>query len=102
MDSKQFLDPETAKVYSLAAQIRAVLYQQPCYCRCDIYDGHKSLLDCFVGKHGSMCSICKKEAVYAYTQSQKGKTAEQIRKGIMEGEWKDVDLSVYRTPTSSK
>lgn len=102
MDPRQFLDPETEKVYALAAKIKAVLYQQPCYCRCDIYDGHKSLLDCFVGKHGSMCSICKKEAVYAYTQSQKGKTAEQIRKGIMNGEWRDVDLSIYRTSPPSK
>jgi hypothetical protein len=102
MDPMQFLDPENENVYALAAKIKAVLYQQPCYCRCDIYDGHKSLLDCFVGRHGSMCSICKKEAVYAYTQSEKGKTAEQIRKGIMNEEWKDVDLSIYRTSTPSR
>jgi len=45
--------------------------------------------------------LCQKEAVHAYTESQKGKTAAQIRKDIMDGKWKDVDLSKYETATPS-
>jgi len=33
-----------------------------------------------------------KEAVYAYQQTQKGKTPAQIRAGIEHGDWIDVDL----------
>jgi hypothetical protein len=31
-----------------------------------------------------------KELFYAYGEKQKGKTIAQIRKGIMDGEWKNV------------
>jgi hypothetical protein len=33
-----------------------------------------------------------KELYYSYAQNKKGKTAAQIRKGIVAGEWKQVDL----------
>jgi hypothetical protein len=33
-----------------------------------------------------------KELYYAYEQNKQGKTAAQIRKGIMAGDWKLVDL----------
>ena len=102
IDPTQFLNVQDQNIYALAAKVKAVLYQQPCYCHCDTYNGHKSLLDCFVDRHASMCTMCKKEAVYAYLQSQKGKTPAEIRKGIMDGQWKDVDLSTYRTSTPSK
>jgi Protein of unknown function with PCYCGC motif len=95
LDPKQFPDAETQNIYALAAKEKAVLYQQPCYCRCDKEVGHKSLLDCYVDTHAAHCILCKKEAVFAYTETQAGKTAAQIRKEIMDGKWKDVDLSQY-------
>jgi hypothetical protein len=97
LDPKQFADAETQNIYALAAQEKPVLYQLPCYCRCDKEVGHKSLLDCYVDDHASHCLLCKKEAAFAYTEAQAGKTAAQIRKEIMDGKWKDVDLSQYDT-----
>ncbi|HZR56457.1 MAG TPA: CYCXC family (seleno)protein [Terriglobales bacterium] len=78
--------------YELAAKIPVVLHQQPCYCYCDRRDGHNSLHSCFEGTHGARCSTCLKELYYAYTMHQKGKTAAQIRQGIISGEWRQVDL----------
>src|ERR1700676_4045612 len=34
LDPKQFPDALNRNVYALAAKIRPVLYQQPCYCYC--------------------------------------------------------------------
>lgn len=84
--------------YALAAKVKKILYQEPCYCHCDRSQGHESLLDCFAGRHGSECSVCIREALYTYEQTQKGKTASQIRNGIQHGEWQQVDLSKYQTP----
>src|SRR3954451_11574881 len=77
--------------YELAAKIPAVLHQQPCYCYCARM-GHNSLHSCFENTHGAQCATCLKELYYSYTQHQKGKTAAQIRKGIIAGEWKQVNL----------
>ncbi len=98
LDPKQFPDPVTQNIYALAAKEKAVLYQQPCYCRCDKEVGHKSLLDCYVDDHASHCVLCKKEAAFAYSETQAGKTAEAIRKEIMDGKWKTVKLEDYDTP----
>lgn len=84
--------------YALAARVKKVLYQQPCYCHCDRSQGHQSLLDCFASKHGSECGVCLSEALYSYEQTRKGKTPAQIRQGIEKGEWKRVDVSKYQTP----
>jgi hypothetical protein len=102
LDPAQFSDAETQNIYALAAKIKPILYQQPCYCRCDKEVGHKSLLDCFSDYHGAHCVLCKKEAAFTYTESQQGKTAAQIRKEIMDGKWKDVDLSAYDTLPAAK
>jgi hypothetical protein len=77
--------------YELAAKIPAVLHQQPCYCYCDRI-GHNSLHSCFEGTHGARCSTCLKELYYSYQQNKAGKTATQIRAGIMKGEYKQIDL----------
>jgi len=95
LDPAQFSDLETRNIYALAAKVEAILYQEPCYCGCDKEDHHKSLLDCYTSMHASGCELCKKEAVFAATESQKGKTAAQIRKEIIAGQWKTVDLSMY-------
>jgi len=93
LDSKQFSDVRTQKIYAMAAKVKPVLYQQPCYCRCDREVGHTSLLDCFGDNHGSICDVCKKEAVYSYQQTKLGKSPAEIRAGIMAGKWKQVDLA---------
>jgi len=77
--------------YELAAKIPSVLHQQPCYCYCD-RTGHNSLHSCFENTHGARCSTCLQELYYSYQQSKKGKTAAQIRAGIIKGEWKQIDL----------
>ncbi len=78
--------------YKMAAKIPGILHQQPCYCRCDRELGHNSLHSCFEATHGAACSTCMKEAVYAYRQYKKGRTAVQIRAGIEHGEWMNIDL----------
>ena len=83
--------------YTVAGRVKKVLYQQPCYCHCDRSQGHGSLLDCFVGKHGSGCDTCMREAFYAYEQTHKGKTPAQIREGIIHGDWQNVNLAKYQT-----
>jgi hypothetical protein len=93
LDPKQFSDARTQKIYAMAAKVKPVLYQQPCYCRCDREVGHTSLLDCFGDNHGSICDVCKKEAVYSYQQTKLGKSPAEIRAGIMAGKWKQVDLA---------
>src|ERR1051326_8162571 len=80
-----------SRAYEVAAKIQPVIYQQPCYCYCDRM-GHKSLHTCFENTHGAQCATCMKELYYAYEQNKQGKTAAQIRKGIMAGDWKLVDL----------
>jgi Protein of unknown function with PCYCGC motif len=88
--------------YLLAARVKKLLYQQPCYCHCDRSQGHGSLLDCFAGKHAAECQVCIREGFYTYEQSRKGKTAAQIRDGIERGEWRQVDVSKYAAAISAK
>jgi hypothetical protein len=98
LDPAQFQDAQTRNIYTLAAKVKPVLYQQPCYCGCDKEVGHKSLLDCFTDYHGAHCILCKKEAAFTYSESQQGKTAADIRKEIIDGKWKEVDLTKYDAP----
>jgi hypothetical protein len=97
-----FTEPVVQNAYAVAAKIKKILYQQPCYCHCDRSHGHKSLLDCFASKHGSGCGTCIYEDFYAYEQSSKGQTAAQIRAGIIKGEWKSVDAAKYQQPLPAK
>ena len=93
-----FTDATVQNAYALAAKIKKVLYQQPCYCYCDRHAGHGSLLDCYTGKHAADCGVCLREGFYAYEQTKKGKTAAQIREGIEKGEWRTIDMTKYQTP----
>lgn len=102
MNPGLFAEPVVQNAYSIAAKIKKVLYQQPCYCHCDRSQGHKSLLDCFASKHGSGCGTCIYEDFFAYEQSGKGKTPAQIRASIIKGEWKSLDATKYQQPLSSK
>ena len=85
--------PYQTHAYELAAKIPKVLYQQPCYCYCDRGMGHTSLHSCFSGTHGAECGTCLKELYYTYTMYKQGKTARQIRAGIINGDWKRIDLT---------
>jgi hypothetical protein len=95
MEPSIYSDKLVFNAYVVAGRSKKVLYQQPCYCHCDRGHGHGSLLDCFVGRHGSGCDICQKEAFYAYEQTRKGKTPKQIRESIMRGDWQKVELAKY-------
>ncbi|HJX94300.1 MAG TPA: CYCXC family (seleno)protein [Candidatus Acidoferrum sp.] len=99
-----FTDPVAQNAYSIAARIKKILYQEPCYCHCDRSQGHGSLLDCYVSKHAAVCEICEREDFYAYEQSRKGKNGAQIRDGIERGDWQGVDVTKYETalPASAK
>src|ERR1700740_842423 len=88
-----FTNVVVQNTYALAAKVKKLLYQQPCYCHCDRSKGHTSLLDCFVSRHGSGCDICQKEVFYSYEQTRKGKTPAQIREGIIHGEWQKGDTT---------
>lgn len=81
------------KVYKEAAKISPVLYQLPCYCRCDRALGHTSLRSCFEGTHGAECSTCAKEGAYAYKMTQRGWTPKQIRQGIERKDYERIDLT---------
>ncbi len=95
MDPSLFTDILTSNAYVIAGRVKKVLYQQPCYCHCDRSQGHGSLLDCFVSRHGSGCDICQKEDFYSYEQTRKGKTPAQIRDGIIHGDWQNIDTAKY-------
>ena len=101
LDPAQFDNPVIKNSYALAAKVKKVLYQQPCYCYCDRHAGHGSLLDCYTGKHAAECGVCLREGLYAYEQTKKGKTAAQIREGIEKGDWRTVDMTKYQTPVTA-
>jgi hypothetical protein len=97
MSPSLFTEPVAQNAYSIAARIKKILYQEPCYCHCDRSQGHGSLLDCYVSKHAAVCGICEREDFYAYEQSRKGKTGAQIRDGIERGDWQGVDVTKYES-----
>jgi hypothetical protein len=88
-----FRYPWQKAVYHDAAKVQKVLYQLPCFCRCDQALGHKSLRSCFEGLHGAECSTCAKEGYYAYKMTMQGKTVQQIREGIMHKDFESIDLN---------
>ena len=80
-------------VYKEAAQIPNVLYQLPCYCRCDRELGHTSLHSCFEGTHGAICETCAAEEAYAYRMTKRGWSPQRIRAGIERGDFRSIDLN---------
>ena len=88
---EMFKNPYQVRAYQLAAKIPGVLNQLPCYCYCERV-GHKSLHTCYESDHGAHCGICVKEVFYAYEQTKLKKTPAQIRAGIINGDWKSIDL----------
>jgi Protein of unknown function with PCYCGC motif len=96
LDPNLFKDKHIAfVVYTLARQIEPTLYQVPCYCPCDRFDGHTSLLDCFTDRHGEHCPRCQIEVIYCFEQWKLGKTPTEIRKGLEEHEATRIDAKAY-------
>jgi hypothetical protein len=93
LEGDYFRLPWQKKVYEQAAQIPRVLYQLPCYCRCDKAMGHKSLHSCFEGTHGAACDVCAKEEAYAYKMTKQGKSVRDIRDGIEKRDFESIDLN---------
>jgi hypothetical protein len=87
-----FQHPTQKRAYEMASKVADVLYQQPCYCRCDRSVGHTSLRTCFETEHAAHCAACMREGIYTYLETKKGKTPAQIRAGIIKGEWENIDL----------
>jgi Protein of unknown function with PCYCGC motif len=98
LDPRQFEQEVVQAAYRLAANLAKTLYQQPCYCYCDRHHGHGSLLDCYATKHTAGCGTCLQELFYVYEQTNKGQTPPQIRQGIIQGDWKTIDLTKYQKP----
>ncbi len=92
LTGENFRYPWQVHVYQQVARISSVVYQLPCYCRCDRALGHTSLRSCFEGLHGTECSTCAQEGFYAYQQTKLGKTPAQIRAGIARHEYEKIDL----------
>jgi len=95
LDPKQFADKKAFVAYSLAAQVKELLYQEPCYCTCDKQEGHKSLLDCYMFRHGAACLICQKEVIITYEKSKLGKSAAEIRRALEQGDAWQFDLDKH-------
>jgi hypothetical protein len=87
-----FRYPWQVHVYQQAAKMGNVIYQLPCYCRCDRALGHTSLRSCYEGLHGTECSTCAKEAFFTASQLKLGKTVAQIRAAINHHEYESIDL----------
>jgi len=92
LTGENFQYPWQVHVYQQAAKVGNVIYQLPCNCRCDRALGHTSLRSCFETLHGTECSTCAKEGVYAYQQTKLGKTPAQIRAGVAAHEYETIDL----------
>ena len=92
LKGENFRYPWQLHVYQQAIKISSVIYQLPCNCRCDRALGHTSLRSCYETLHGTECSTCAKEAIYAYRLTKAGKTPVQIRAGIAHHEYESIDL----------
>jgi Protein of unknown function with PCYCGC motif len=80
----EIFEGNVRRAYQVAKEIPQTLAQLPCYCHCDVGQGHKSLHSCFVDEHGANCGTCVNEALMAY-RLEKGQklSARQIRERII-------------------
>jgi hypothetical protein len=92
LTGENFRYPWQVHVYQQVAKIGNVAYQLPCNCRCDRALGHTSLRSCFEGLHGTECSTCAKEGLFAYQQTKLGQTPAQIREAIARHQYESIDL----------
>ena len=92
LTGENFRFPWQVHVYQQVAKVSSVVYQLPCNCRCDRALGHTSLRSCFETLHGTECSTCAKEGLFAYQQTKLGKTPAGIRAAIARHEYETIDL----------
>jgi hypothetical protein len=96
LDPNEFQENHSAFVaYSLAARVPGLLYQMPCFCGCDRTQAHRSLLDCFVGRHGGICLLCQKEVLFCFAQDKTGKTPVQIREALNSDQFSKFAFEKY-------
>lgn len=69
---------KTGRAYKSAKENPDLLDKIYCYCKCQDNFGHKSLLTCFVDRHGSQCGVCMDEALMASDLRKKGYGDEEI------------------------
>jgi hypothetical protein len=92
LTGEHFRYPWQVHAYQQAIKISSVIYQLPCYCRCDRALGHTSLHSCYETAHSTECSHCAKEGFFAYQQTKLGKTPAEIRAAIIRHEYESIDL----------
>lgn len=69
---------KTGRAYKVAKEDSDLLDKIYCYCKCQDNSGHKSLLTCFVDRHGSQCGVCMDEALMASDLRKKGYGDDEI------------------------
>jgi len=92
LEPANFTQADVREAYQTAKEIPGDLVQQPCYCYCQ-RKGHRSLLDCFRTDHAVSCKICIKESLLARQMHRQGKTPQEIRAAIIQGQWATVESS---------
>jgi hypothetical protein len=81
LDPKLFVGP-VKQAYTVAEKNPLLLSQLDCYCGCYETDGHRSLLDCYRGRHGATCQICTDEALEADRMFTSGMAPAQIKEAL--------------------
>ncbi len=92
LTGEHFRYPWQVHVYVMAKQVSSVIYQLPCYCRCDRALGHTSLRSCYENAHSTECDTCAKEGVLAFKMTKAGKTPTEIRAAVNRHEYESIDL----------
>ncbi|HVB33588.1 MAG TPA: hypothetical protein VNJ52_04320 [Patescibacteria group bacterium] len=95
-------NPVAQHAYATAAKIEPLLSRLPSECGAQAKAAHASLLGCFQDRQASRCPACQREDYYAYQKSRDGKSARQIRQGILQGAWKKANLSSWKQPLTVK
>lgn len=89
-------NPVAQNAYATAAKIEPLLNQLPCDCGHVKPSSQPNLLGCFQDRQASRSLACQEEDYYAYQKSRDGSSVRQIRKGILRGAWKSVNLSSWK------
>jgi hypothetical protein len=91
-------NPVAQHAYYTAALIEPLLEKLPCDAGSAGHAADGTLLSCFQDRQAAHCPACLREDYYAYTESRDGENAREIRQGILEGAWKDINLSKWDSP----
>lgn len=91
-------NPVAQHAYATAAKIEPLLNRLPSDCGAKGQTAHASLLACFQDRQASQCHACEAEDYYAYQESRDGKSVHHIRRRILQGAWKSVNLSSWKHP----